>query len=194
MSTENMAVREAHYERHFGTKPDKVWHTTDAFDPHVDIYPFPPTDARPYWTIVTGGMSDRPQQLPPGAGKDISALTEIIMYAREPKKWMIDSLSRLAEYPWRFDTFLHQWHSFDSEEPLIKGCIFTGFVCLPPFSEPETFDTLCLPEGKVDFLWAVPLTKAEIAYKVKHGANALMTIFRKKRMGHIIDENRKSLV
>ena len=52
-------AREAHYKRFLG-EIDSVAHSmsVDLLPVHVDVYQLPPTGDRPYWTLITGGMSD----------------------------------------------------------------------------------------------------------------------------------------
>jgi hypothetical protein len=46
--------RETVYERFFG-RFEVVHHETVPFVPHIDVYPFPPSEERPFFTLVTGG-------------------------------------------------------------------------------------------------------------------------------------------
>jgi hypothetical protein len=190
----NMEAREAHYARFFGPLGPTVYHSNRRFNPHIDIYPYPPSGQRDYWTLITGGMSDRAQRIPKIARGEISPFTEVVMYAHEVREWMVGGLSALAEHPFREKTFLHLWHSFGTGAPLFEGSIFAGFVCLPPIGEREDFDSLCLPAGKVDFLWAVPVTAAELEFKITNGAEALMHLFQEHDLDMVVDEERQSMV
>ena len=53
----------AHVEKVFGPF-DTVIHESVSGFIHVDVLPVPPSDARPYWTLVTVGMSDRAITVP----------------------------------------------------------------------------------------------------------------------------------
>ncbi len=57
---------EAHIEEHLG-EVDQVWHEMVSDLVHIDIYQIPPTVDRPFWTLVTTGMSDLPMTVPEGA-------------------------------------------------------------------------------------------------------------------------------
>jgi hypothetical protein len=91
--------RETHYQRFFGPLDQQVMHSTDLKPVHIDIYQFAPTAERPFWTLITGGMSDARQPIPPTAPKHVAPRAEILMYAEEPKGWMLSVLKGLAEMP-----------------------------------------------------------------------------------------------
>lgn len=189
---EFMRDREKHYERFFGPLPESVLHSTDTVIPHVDIYQFPPHENRPYWTLITGGMSDLRQ---PGIADGLSPRAEILTYAQEPRPWMFDVLKGLAEMPFGYDTYLHWWHTVPNGMPMTaKASKLTNFFFLPPYFEDAEFDTLRIDGDDVDILWMIPITDAELQFKLEHGADALEQLFESKGLNRIIDESRKSLV
>ena len=53
----------AHVEKVFGPF-DTVIHESESKFVHVDVLPVPPSDARPYCTLVTAGMSERAMTVP----------------------------------------------------------------------------------------------------------------------------------
>jgi len=73
-SSDFFEERESHYTRFFGPSTEAVMHSTDLKIPHVDVYQFRPTNERPFWTLITGGMSNFPQ---PGAPDGIPPRAEI---------------------------------------------------------------------------------------------------------------------
>jgi len=54
-----------HVERHIGPI-ESVFHEIISDTVHVDVHFVPPTEARPWTTLVTSGMSDRPMAAPEG--------------------------------------------------------------------------------------------------------------------------------
>ncbi len=54
-----------HIEAYVGSI-DGVFHEIASDIVHVDVHHVTPTDQRPYHTLVTSGMSDRPMAAPPG--------------------------------------------------------------------------------------------------------------------------------
>ena len=54
--------REAFFERAFGPmRQPGVYHFEDDRNPHIDVYTLSRTKDRPFETLITGGMADRPQ-------------------------------------------------------------------------------------------------------------------------------------
>jgi hypothetical protein len=50
-------AREDLYTRYFGAAPE-INHSTNRVFPHIDLYHFEPTPARPFHTLITGGMAE----------------------------------------------------------------------------------------------------------------------------------------
>src|SRR5262245_6536122 len=57
-----------HIERHLGAYP-MVWHEIVSHLVHIDLHIVPPSKKRPYYSVVTSGMSDQPMSVPKGAGE-----------------------------------------------------------------------------------------------------------------------------
>jgi hypothetical protein len=169
-------IREEFYQRHFGPLTEWVWHSNDDKDPHVDVYVFRPWGNRDYWTLVTGGMSNLRQAIPEGAPDFIRPRTEILLYLNKMQPWAARALKRLAEYPFEKETFLCWWHSISNGEPIpiLPPADFNTFFLLPPyFEDPQAFNLLEIEGDPVSFLWAHPITDAELRYKEEHGGKAL---------------------
>jgi hypothetical protein len=64
--TENLEHITNHVERYIG-KIETVWHEIISDLVHIDVHWVQPTAERPYHTLVTSGMSDRPMTVPEGA-------------------------------------------------------------------------------------------------------------------------------
>jgi hypothetical protein len=191
-----LEIRESHYERNFGPISEPVMHSTDDAQPHIDIYQFCPTGERDYWTLITGGMSNSRQSIPPDAPAQIARRAELMMYVREPKPWMFRVLKELAEYPFKDETFLHWWHTVPNSRPVgSEASLLSAFLFLPPYYEdPETFGRLEIDGDRVDMLWAVPITSAEYDYALENGGNALDELLATAELDPVVDEQRMSLV
>lgn len=188
----NLEVREAHYIKFFGPLTECVLHSTDAKAPHIDVYQFAPSANRPYWTLITGGMSDLRQ---PAVPKELAPRAEILLYASEPSGWMFNVLKGLAEMPFDDDTFLHWWHSVPNGMPMTaKPSLLTNFFFLPPYCEDKSFNQLRIDSDSVDMLWMVPITDAELAYKLENDGDALARLLWEHNTSQVIDESRRSVV
>lgn len=186
--------REHHYQQFFGPIRPPLMHSTDTKPVHIDIYQFEPTSDRPYWTLITGGMSDKPQ-LVPLADDYRSPRAEILMHVSQPKPWMFDVLKGLAEMPFEHDTHLHYWHTVQNGMPMTaEPAALTAFFILPPYFEHPEFPRFSIGGNKVDFLWLIPMTEAERQYAVRKGGQALERVIEKARMPLVVDEGRQSFV
>ncbi len=189
-----MAKREKHYKKFFGTMSDNVMHSTDAHEVHVDIYQFEPSRKRPYWTLITGGMSDKRQNIP----QDVdwaSPRTEILTYVEEPYERIFAVLKLLAEMPFEEESYMHWFHTISVGEPVTeRQTELTCAFLVPPFFEKPKFDSLQIGRDKVDFLMMVPITMQERHYAKENGPEALLEVFEQANLGPVFDENRASLV
>jgi hypothetical protein len=190
-----LKARERHYERFFGRMTQKIMHSTDVKAVHIDIYQFEPTKERPYWTLITSGMSNERQAEPEDCAEHMSPRAEILMYAREPQGWMFNVLKGLAEMPFEDSTYLHWWHTVPNGMPMTATpSLLTSYFFLPPYFEPEEFSNLELDGDRVDFLWMIPITEAEREFAMEHGSQALEKKFEEVDLSPVVDESRKSVV
>ncbi len=190
-----LEIRERHYEEFFGPITEPVVHSIDSKVPHIDIYQFAPHGERDFWTLITGGMSDEPQFLPDSVPEYVTGRTEIMMYVRQPEGWMFNVLKGLAGMPFDDLTFLHWWHSVPNGKPMtVQPSGLTNFLFLPPYHEDDGFDELKIGDTKIHILWLVPITDAELKYKLDHGAEALLEVFDDRGLDIVVDEDRQSLV
>lgn len=67
MSGSSLEAIEAHIKAHAG-KVDTVWHEILSDIVHIDVHVVKPTADRPYYTLITSGMSDLPMKAPEKVG------------------------------------------------------------------------------------------------------------------------------
>jgi hypothetical protein len=190
-----MESREAYYEQHFGPITERLMHSTDELGPgipHVDIYQFPPSRERDYWTLITSGMSNEPQGLPNGTWH----YTELLMYVRNPERWMFRSLKELAEFPFRHETFLYWGHTIPNGRPVADGpTLLTAFLLLPPYFEAQDFDTVRISRDPLHFLWVMPITEAELAFVQENDSDAFLDRLEgQEAISIVVDEGRASFI
>jgi hypothetical protein len=170
-------------------------HSTDKKIVHIDIYQFAPTKKRPYWTLVTGGMSDMRQIEPVDPSENTSLRCEILMYVTEPQQWMFSVLKDLAEMPFEESTYLHWWHTVPNGKPMTtRPSLLTSFFFLPPYFEQNGFDSLMLEGDPVDFLWMIPITEKEREYAINNGSLQLEKKIEEFNLSPVVDEARKSII
>lgn len=186
--------RESHYEKFLGPISEKVMHSTDIKPVHVDIYTFPPTEECPYYTLITGGMSDLRQNIP-DQYTSIGRRAEIMTYAREPQGWMYNVLKGLAEMPSDDNTFLHWYHTVPNGMPMTADpSDLTAFFFVPPFFEADEFSPMMVDGEAADILFMVPITDRELSFIREHRSEAMLEIFDRHDFDYVIDEQRRSFV
>ncbi len=186
--------REAHYEKFIGPIAGQVMHSTDIKPVHVDIYTFPPTARRPYYTLITGGMSDLRQNIP-GDRSSLGQRAEIMTYAHEPQGWMYNVLKGLAEMPSTDDTFLHWYHTVPNGKAMSANpSDLSAFLFVPPYHEDENFSPMIVDGDETDFLVMVPITERELIYTREHRVKAMLEVFDQHDFDYVIDEKRRSFV
>lgn len=193
-----------HVSRYFG-RVASVWHELASHLIGVHVYVVPPTDERPFHTIVTSGMSDRPMTMPAAHG--VAPHAELMMCL--PPEWPIDTdclnddqagwplrmLKQVARLPHEYGTWIGEWHSVPHGEPYAPGSPFTGVVVTPMLRAPEEARIIQIPGGPdVDLLAVVPLHPAELALKMEEGTDALIDALDRGGVTELLDPNRPSTV
>lgn len=186
--------REAHYEKFLGPIMDPVMHSTDIKPVHIDIYTFPPTEERPYFTLITGGMSDLRQNVP-ARYHSLGRRAEILTYAAEPQGWMYNVLKGLAEMPFDDNTFLHWYHTAPNGKAMTaEPSDLTAYLFVPPYLEVEEFSPMTIDGDNTDFLMMVPITARELNFTREHGIDAMLNVFDEHDFDYIINERRSSFI
>lgn len=192
MSADLTAQREAHFEKYLGDLDQVVMKSTGDKPVKVDIYTFAPTEERPFYVLITSGMSDQRQNIP--EDWDIAPRAELMLYTLHPKGWMYSVLRGLAEMPSEEDTFLSYRHTIPNGRPMTTvPTLLTAFTFLPPQFEDEGFQPMTVGGDDTDLLLLVPITEGERQYAVEHGTDDLYNLFA-QHLDPVIDEYRPCLV
>lgn len=195
-----------HIERHIG-KIDNVWHENLSDIVHIDVHQVAPTVERPYWTLVTSGMSDLPMAASP-ENRDW-AYAELMICL--PKEWPLDQtsfkdennywpirwLKMLARFPHEQKTWLCWGHSMpngDPAQPLAPGVPFTGVVLARPATVSTDFWTLKIRDDKlIQFFAVFPVYPGEMELKLAIGSNELERLFEQNKITEIVDARRRDV-
>jgi hypothetical protein len=198
---------EAHIARHIG-KPTRVWHELVSDKVHIDIHVVEPNEAVPFYTLVTSGMSDRPMSTPP----DASQRSYAEMVIRLPADWPVSReafkdeshyfpmrlLKMLARLPHDYNTFLASTHTVPNGDPARPYAPNTNLCCAMiyvPVTLPQDFFTLQIDDTKtIHFYGTFLLYKEEMDFKLKHGADALLEIFRVTKVTELVEVTRPSVI
>ncbi|UUO06616.1 DUF3239 domain-containing protein [Blastopirellula sp. J2-11] len=170
-----------HIEKHIGPV-ESVFHEIISETVHVDIFYVKPTQDRPYYTLITSGMAERPMTTPPGAEE--LAYAELILclpaswpltekaFQDEANYWPIRWMKILARFPHDYETFFTVSHTipggnppeeFDASTPM--GC----WMFIPPIMFDEAAWEMEHDGHTVHFLYMLPLHLDEMEFKLKVG-------------------------
>ncbi|WP_372894484.1 suppressor of fused domain protein [Stieleria sp.] len=204
--SENIERVEAHIAEHVG-EVDSVWHELISDLVHIDVHWVKPSSERPFHTLITTGMSDRPMSPPEGAEE--LAYAELMLCL--PPDWKLDEqslsdttnywpiqwLKFLARFPHEYETWLFDGHTIpngDPADPLDPSVDFIGWLLTFPSTTNEEFIRLKISDEKsIYFLAAIPLLQNEMDFKLKYGTESLLKRFDKAGYNEVLDVNRKDV-
>jgi len=206
MEDSNMEDIDRHIEQHLG-KVSMVFHELISDLVHIDIHQIAPSDERPYWTLVTSGMSDLSMTAP--EGQEEFAHAELMLclpkdwrmeqsdWKDEAHYWPIRWLKICARFPHEYKTWLCWGHTLPNGDPPKVYASNTSFCCMmlgTPRTVSTEFWTLPIRKDKtIRFFGLYPLYRGEVALKLKKGAKYLEEQFDKHRITEIIDLDRPDL-
>ncbi len=195
-----------HIEKHIG-KIHMVFHELVSDKVHIDVHWVKPTEERPFHTLVTSGMSDKPMNTPEGVeDRDFAELSICLpsdwKLSEEDLKnenyyWPIRWLKSLARFPHDLNTWLSYGHTIPNGDPAIPFADNTKLntiLLLPSIVFDEAFHQLTLEKKSIDFYTLVPLYAEEVKLKLKKGVEALFDGFDKNGVTDIVQIDRPSTV
>lgn len=155
-------------------QPDKFIKYESSLD--INIFKLSPTYKKPFYTLVTSGMSSKPMSIPydePYSTKYAElmiCLPSSWELSMEPLRngWPLQLLAMLARYPHLYNTFFDLGHTVSDMMSIIKHLLqytrFSGLILLNPISTPKEFFELQLPDKTIRFFCLVPLYKDELEF------------------------------
>jgi len=171
---------------------------------HLDINFIQPSPSRPYHTLVTSGMSDRPMKAP----TESPLLTRAELTICLPPKWRLSQedfrddrnywplrlLKELARLPHQYKTWLWEGHTVPNGDPPRPYSRDTRLCCAllcRPKLLPEQFFKLEAGTGKtIHFFSVVPIYREEIDYKLKKGYDSLAGLLQANGVTELLDLRR----
>jgi len=210
---------ERHIDRHLGGSADWVFHEIVSTTIHVDIHMCPPTKERPFYTLVTSGMAERPMKAPPQASncefaelciclppnwpglgdqyRSMSTQDKAHPWKDERNYWPIRTLKTLARFPHEYKTWLwfgHTTHNGNPPEPYAPGTkLCAAMVDFNPLL-PKEFHKLSVGDRDIAFMTVYPLYEEEVQFKLDHGYKAFIERMDAANFTAVIDPNRPSIV
>lgn len=196
---------EHHISRHIG-EVETVDHEIISDIVHLDVAMVPATDGRPFQTLVTMGMSERPMHVPDEARRQGAVeRAELVLLlppdwpATDPDHyWPIHTLKSLARLPHEYETWLGYWHTVpngDPATPFASGTNLAGVMLAPPLRLPQDFGELRRPNGEtIAFMALMFLTVDELALKLERGTDALLDLIDSAGLNELLVPDRPSAI
>jgi Suppressor of fused protein (SUFU) len=197
----NATRRQEVYAKYFGGKarwfPDE-----DPQGPPIGVYVFEPGGKdfqgreRPFYTLVTDGLSDARMRTPKGAD---FRRAELVLYVEEPTDQHIEMLRFLAQLPLvQEDTWYGPGTTMTNgtpPRPIFDDSALDCYLFLQSISgdDSDISDELVVDRDEVVLLWVVPITNAECEFILDNELDDFLEILDRK--GHfLLDETRRSYV
>ena len=182
----------AHIEKHLG--PITATFRREDSESPIDLLWWRPGEGRPYHTLATLGLSDRPMDIPDEIPNKTAAERAELMIMLPPEwnispdnlkseqgYWPIAWLTMIADFARTPGNWLGTGHIFPNGEPMtaIADTPFSGVLVLPPFvSHPHEYCVFHSRDGTRLNLYAlIPLYPGEIALKTQEGLDTLLEHF-----------------
>ena len=197
----------AHIEKHLG--PITATFRREDSDSPVDLLWLRPSANRPYHTLVTLGLSDRPMDIPDSVPQKTMGERAELMIMLPPEwnispdnlnseqgYWPIAWLTMLADFARTPGNWLGTGYVFPNGDPMteIADTPFSGVLVLPPFvSHPHEYYAFHSRDGTRLNLYAfIPLYPGEIDLKSEQGLDVLLEHFDKTGINsEVVDIHRK---
>lgn len=172
----------------------------------VHVLVVEPTEDRPYWTLITSGMSEREMAVPEG----VSPYAELMLclppewpltqaaVGDERTGWPVQVLKQVARLPHEYATWIGAWHSIPNGDPAVPyapDTPFAGVVVTPMLDVLPEARTIDVGDGTViNLLALIPLHPTEVALKVSHGTDALIAALDRGGVSESLVPTRPALV
>ena len=162
-----------------------VWHEIVSELVHVDVYHVAPDDGRPFHTLITSGMGEAPMNAPDVEQPLHSELLTVLPrswklsqddFKDEANYWPVRFLKYCARLPHEYDTWIGPGHTIptgDPPTPVVPGSPFHCVMMMLPYAFSPNAAIMDYMGRKVSFLQMIPLTLAEMEYKLQHGSDEL---------------------
>lgn len=201
---QNIELISNHIEKHLG-EVEGVFHELISDMVHVDVHCVRPTEERPFHSLVTSGMSDRPMNAPDELSEFSYAELMVCLppewplteedFEDENNYWPVRWLKQLARFPHEYETWLFEGHTVpngDPPEPFADNTGFCGWLIFPPLLAPDEFSELKVSEEKTIYFFSIwPLYEGEMNLKLAKGTEKLLEKFAANQVCEVIDSDRK---
>jgi len=196
---------QTHLDEHLGTV-ETVFHELVSDVIHLDVLFLPAHPDKPYHSLVTSGVSDRPMAVP----DDMEDFSRVELMVHLPADWPLDQqslkndenywpirwLKMIGRLPHDFDTWIGYGHTIPNGNPAepIANTPFTSVMLMPPYwHDPDFYQLQTKSGAKIFFFILMPLYQTELDLKLKKGVDDLEALFEKNEIGPVVDLGRKNV-
>ena len=191
-----------HMEEHYAPVEKNAFHEIVPGDPSVSVHVIPPTPTRPWTTLFTAGMSDKPMTVP--QGYEESRFAELMIhlppdwplsleaFGDRNHFWPVQMLKKIAYLPHLSGSWLGPPPTIisndDPPEPFAPN---TAFTCMMLLLEDAETGRLKTKDGRVILLhWMLPLYTEERDLELEAGLAHLFELFDRYEVPRVVDINR----
>ena len=205
-SAEDYDAIAKHIETHWG-KVETVFHELMSDYVHVDVHFVKATKGRPFHTLITSGMSDRPMPAPEGA-EDLRYSELVISlppdwpldkesFKNELNWWPIRWLKKLARFPHEYNAWVMWGHTIPNDDPPVPFATNTKFCCMllgvPTLCEDDGMILKINDSKSVRFYSLIPIYLEEMEFALKSGGEALIEKLGNADVTELLNLNRRNV-
>jgi hypothetical protein len=158
-----------------------------------------PTADRPFYTLMTWGMSGRPMSVP--AGMEDLAFAEVCLCLRadgpapDDDYWPVRLLKAVARYPHLTKTWVAWGSTVENPQPYDPAKRFVGALLTAPALLPMGAEEVTREDGRiVRYLAVVPLTGTELRFAREHDPEELDERLTRAGVTELVNPDRPSVV
>lgn len=195
---------EQYVDRQFGSYTE-VFHEIVSPDIHLDILIIPPSDAQPFYQLVTMGMGAYKMEIPEQLQRDELERAELVLrlpasWDIKSKKqadiWPIEMLQTIGRIPIQSSTWIGYGHTFSADEassPFADNTSLCSMALLTGLTRENHAASLRIRGlGKINFYQLFPLYREELLYAAEHSMNALLDLFEDSELNPTINLQRRN--
>jgi Suppressor of fused protein (SUFU) len=188
-------VRANAYAELFGCRPSTVFPAHSLFmQPDarflIDVFVYPQeTESGRIEVAVTNGMSD--ERMADADHSQQWRRRELIQYFRKCTEDHARQLHGMAWLPLFDGFYLDSHHSVGSLAPAADRTPWRNAFFLLPIVKSHREFVFHVEGDRVSFLWHIPISDEERAYKQEHGANALIDRLEAVNLPWVFDEENR---
>lgn len=169
---------QSHYETEWNRPADACRSWTQGpsaqLPPGFVVLEFAPTPTRQMWTYATCGMSCQGDAEP----------IELHLFSPKQSDTHVELLTVVAHFHLT-GAYLGLWHTVNFGRPWMPGSLCSHGLISLPYLDGPSLEWCEFSNRTVRFLWLIPITSEESAYKQKEGVEALEEAFERASFDYL---------